>query len=265
MSGQGNALGAQFDSVVAVLDHRAGQSPFRDHVEAHSLLKVIGSVAGLAVLDLSCHSGQYARHFRTSGAKKVVGVDASRTMIEYALRREEQEHLGITYVHHDATRDLSDAPRLAGAFDLVTAVHVLPSAQSEAELTAMCATARQAMSQQGGRFVAMTLNPNCATDPQWYQNYGLTLATDPPGGEGAMVHLPVSADGNVLDADARRWSIGAHEWALRKAGFSHVDWHWPQVSAEGRWLYGSDFWMNYLTRPHALIIDADTGYGPEIT
>ncbi|UQA92327.1 class I SAM-dependent methyltransferase [Streptomyces halobius] len=140
-------MDSQFDSIVAAYEQSMNRLPFREHVEAYSLLKAIGSLTGLAVLDLGCGTGLYARRFRALGAKRVVGMDTSQSMIEYARRKEEQERHGITYVHHNATRSLDDG--LAGAFDLVTSVYVLPYATSENDLAGMCATARQALSPRG--------------------------------------------------------------------------------------------------------------------
>lgn len=234
-----------------------GRLPFREHVEAYSLLKTIGGLAGLAVLDLGCGTGLYARHFRTSGARRVAGIDVSQPMIEYARRQEERERQGITHVHRDVTRPLDDG--LTGAFDLVTSVYVLPYATTESELAGMCATARRALSPRGGRFVAMTLNPDFAVQPEWYRDYGMTLTTDRPGAEGATVHLTAWVGGHVIDADARRWSAGAHERALRAAGVTGVTWIRPEASGAGRARFGDGFWARYLSCPHALIIDATVG------
>ncbi|WP_087924539.1 MULTISPECIES: class I SAM-dependent methyltransferase [Streptomyces] len=255
---------SQFDSTAAAYAQSMSALPFREHVEAHSLLTAIGPVAGLSVLDLGCGTGSYTRYFHTAGAGRVVGLDASLSMVESARGEEEGERRGITYVHRDATRPLkdTDADGLTGAFDLVTSVYVLPYAMSEEELTAMCATARRSLSPAGGRFVAMTLNPDFATDPEWYRHYGMRLTTDRPGGEGATVRLTAWINGQTIDVQARRWSAGAHERALRAAGFDSVSWVRPEVSEAGRRSFGDDFWAKYLTCPHALIIDATAEPAP---
>ncbi|WP_431045340.1 class I SAM-dependent methyltransferase [Streptomyces sp. P1-3] len=249
-------MDSQFDSTVAAYAQSMGALPFREHVESHSLLKAIGAIAGLSVLDLGCGTGLYTRYFQTAGARRVVGLDASLSMIECARGQEERERQGVTYVHRDATHPLNGVDGLAGAFDLVTSVYVLPYATSEEDLAAMCATARQSLSPAGGRFVAMTLNPDFATHPEWYRDYGMQLTTDRPGEEGAMVHLTAWVAGQTIDVDAHRWSAGAHERALRKAGFIHISWIRPEVSEAGRKRFGDDYWAKYLSCPHALIIDA---------
>src|SRR3990167_670566 len=54
----------------------------------------IGDVTDKVVLDIGCGTGIYAVHFGSHGARKVVGVDFSRPMLELAQRRSEAHHLG---------------------------------------------------------------------------------------------------------------------------------------------------------------------------
>jgi ubiquinone/menaquinone biosynthesis C-methylase UbiE len=66
-----------------------------------TLLRVLGSVENLDILDLACGNGYIARKLARSGAR-VVGVDAFTPMIEHARAREEREPLGIVYSVADA-------------------------------------------------------------------------------------------------------------------------------------------------------------------
>jgi ubiquinone/menaquinone biosynthesis C-methylase UbiE len=68
-----------------------------------TLLRVIGHVAGLALLDIACGNGYLARRFARLGAH-TTGVDASAPIIERARRREADDPLGITYHVADAKR-----------------------------------------------------------------------------------------------------------------------------------------------------------------
>ncbi|MFJ3903675.1 class I SAM-dependent methyltransferase [Streptomyces sp. NPDC090025] len=254
-----------FDFAVAARDRAAELTPLRRFVETHSVLKAMGNLAGRAVLDLGCGSGQYARLFRAEGAGRVVGLDSSKPMVEYASRWEARVRSGITYLCGDAAGTSREAgPGPLRGFDLVTAVYLLPDASCEEEFAAFCATARQALAPRGGRFVAVTLNPDFATCPQWYWDYGLTLHTDQPAEEGASVLLTTLMGNHVVQWTAHRWSVAAQERALRRAGFSTVDWSCPEVSAAGRERLDNGFWANYLTRPHSLIVEAvaEPGVGP---
>jgi 2-polyprenyl-3-methyl-5-hydroxy-6-metoxy-1,4-benzoquinol methylase len=70
------------------------QLPFRIHVEAYTLLKLLGDVRGLAVLDLACGEGIYSRLLRRAGVQRVVGVDLSSAMIDLAREQERRDPLG---------------------------------------------------------------------------------------------------------------------------------------------------------------------------
>ncbi|MFB7049578.1 class I SAM-dependent methyltransferase [Streptomyces microflavus] len=253
---------SQFDTVVSAYEHSMEEMPFREHVEAWSFLNAVGDITGRDVLDLGCGSGLYARRLRREGAARVVGMDESTAMVEHARRREEREGLGVEYLAADAADPAAgDPPNVAGSFDVVTAVYVLPYASSQEALQGFCATARRALRATGGRFVAAVLNPEFSTDPQWYRGYGMFLSSQQSPAEGTPGHLRAWVGPEVLDLDFFRWSTAAHEEAFRAAGFDRISWIRPTVSEEGRARYGDAFWANYLDCPHALIIDAHAGPG----
>ncbi|MFC8707871.1 class I SAM-dependent methyltransferase [Streptomyces anulatus] len=253
-------MDSQFDTVVSAYEHSMEEMPFREHVEAWSFLNAVGDVTGHSVLDLGCGSGLYARRLRREGAARVVGMDESAAMVEHARRREDREGLGVEYLAANAADPAAgDLPDVAGSFDVVTAVYVLPYASSLEALKGFCATARRALRARGGRFVAAVLNPEFSTDPQWYRGYGMLLSSQQSPVEGTPGHLRAWVGPEVLDLDFFRWSATAHEQALEAAGFDRVSWVRPTVSEEGRARYGEAFWANYLDCPHALIIDAHAG------
>jgi len=67
------------------------------------LMRLVGCVAGLRLLDLACGNGYLARRFARMGAR-VTAVDASAPIIERARRREAESPLGIVYHVADVTR-----------------------------------------------------------------------------------------------------------------------------------------------------------------
>src|SRR5690349_24920731 len=66
-----------------------------------ALLRLVGDVAGLRLLDLACGHGRLARELARRGAQ-VVGIDISSALLDKARAREQVEPLGIAYVHADA-------------------------------------------------------------------------------------------------------------------------------------------------------------------
>ncbi|WP_405678977.1 class I SAM-dependent methyltransferase [Streptomyces sp. NBC_01511] len=251
---------SQFDTAVAAYEQSVEEMPFREHIEAYSFLRAVGGVTGRDVLDLGCGSGAYARRLRREGAARAVGMDESTAMVEYARRREERERLGVEYLAVDASEPTSLAStELDGQFDVVTAVYVLPYAPTLAALAAFCATARRALRERGGRFVAAVLNPGFSPDPQYYLPHGMRLSARRPRREGSSGHMTAWVGQEVLDVDFFCWSAAAHEQALRAAGFHRISWIRPEVSEKGREEYGEGYWADYLSCPHALIIQAEAG------
>jgi SAM-dependent methyltransferase len=96
---------------------RSGGDINREAVTGPAMLGMLGPVEGKRILDLGCGEGYNARILARRGAK-VVGIDASKEMIELARATEEEEPLGIEYHVADAAR----LPMLEDeSFDIVCA------------------------------------------------------------------------------------------------------------------------------------------------
>jgi 2-polyprenyl-3-methyl-5-hydroxy-6-metoxy-1,4-benzoquinol methylase len=65
-----------------------------------ALLGLLGPVAGLRVLDVACGHGRITRELARRGAQ-VTGVDISGNLIGKAIKTEQDERLGIRYLHAD--------------------------------------------------------------------------------------------------------------------------------------------------------------------
>ena len=70
------SMNAEYDRI-AELYQRARPRPWRTHIECYTLLRLVGDVAGKAVIDLACGEGHYTRILRQLGAARIVGVDLS--------------------------------------------------------------------------------------------------------------------------------------------------------------------------------------------
>jgi len=104
------AAGAWVDFV------RTGKDFTRLGLNNPAMFDLIGNVKELFVLDLACGEGFNTRILARMGAK-VLGVDFSEKLIDFAEREESEEKLGIRY-------EVADASDLAGIkdrdFQLVT-------------------------------------------------------------------------------------------------------------------------------------------------
>ena len=65
------------------------------------LMRLVGEVRGLHILDLACGNGYLSRRFARQGAR-VTAVDTNLPLIELVSKREEQAPLGISYYVSDA-------------------------------------------------------------------------------------------------------------------------------------------------------------------
>lgn len=95
---------------------RQGKDYFRDELNNPGMFRMIGDVKGQLVLDVACGEGYSTRILAGKGAK-VIGIDLSKKLIEYAKSQEEKDGLGIAYYVTDSAV-LSRFP--ANCFDLVT-------------------------------------------------------------------------------------------------------------------------------------------------
>jgi 2-polyprenyl-3-methyl-5-hydroxy-6-metoxy-1,4-benzoquinol methylase len=96
-----------------------GQFNFNRDFVIPQLLRVVGNVAGLTVLDAGCGEGIVSRRL-AAGAAQVTGIDVSPRFIE--LARERDVLKAITYEVHDLSQPL---PQYAQIFDVVVSNLVL--------------------------------------------------------------------------------------------------------------------------------------------
>lgn len=149
-----------------------------------ALLDLLGSVSGTRVLDLPCGEGRVARELARRGAG-VVGVDLSVAMLDRARALENDEPLGITYLHADGT--VPDA--LAGeAFDIVVCNFGLSDID---DLDGMLTTFARVL-RSGGVFVFSIMHP-C------FPGWGTALAGDSPPGGGYYQEVWWASDGPTTD------------------------------------------------------------------
>ena len=241
-----------YDAIAADY-RRAKQQPWRYYIERYTLLRLIGSLAGVSVVDLACGEGYYTRELRHRGAAKVVGVDLSDGMIRLAQEEEKRSPQGIEYVVGDA-RKFDGAQR----FDLVVAAYLLNYASTREELADMCAAVARAL-RPGGRFVTVNNNPEQA--PEHFdasRKFGFIKSTPPspvpsPRGEsmreGTPVIYTIFQEHGSFDITNYWLSTATHEKCLRAAGLRDVRWHKPRLSPEGEAAFEDDFWTPFLAHP----------------
>jgi SAM-dependent methyltransferase len=116
-----------------------------------ALLDMLGPVRGLRVLDVACGHGRITRELARRGAR-VVGIDISGALISKARQTEQNEPLGIGYVHDDVT---TPGCLVNGGFDAVACNFGLSDID---DLDAAVAAVSGAL-RPGGFFVFSILHP----------------------------------------------------------------------------------------------------------
>jgi ubiquinone/menaquinone biosynthesis C-methylase UbiE len=241
MSTNYNAIAEQYK--------RSKLTPWRQYIEQYTYFEILGDVTGLSVLDLACGEGFYSRLLRLHGAARVVGMDMSERMIGLARATEAEQPLDIEYVVGDARTF-----RTPERFDVVTASYLLNYAQTEDQLTEMCATVTAAL-KPGGRFIAVNNNPR--------QSPGRFEATRPYGfiksvaGDlrpGTPITYTVFLENESFSFDNYYLSPEAHERALEHAGLRDVEWLNPRLSPE--WQGDPGYWDAFFHDPSVVFLRA---------
>jgi toxoflavin synthase len=229
--------GAQYDHIGSKYDDYARTATGK-RAERYTFFRMVGALDGQRVLDLACGFGFYTRLLKQHGAATVIGVDISPEMIRLAHQQEQTEPLGITYQVGDAVA----LPPL-GAFDLVTAVYLLPYATSKDQLRSMFRRAYDNLV-AGGRFIAYTDNPEFTLSKPNCTKYGVTVLRLEPEEDRYACEAEFVAD-PPFRVSWYQWSQAAYEWALQEAGFSHFAWYPSEVAPEDIASYGDVYWRDF--------------------
>jgi ubiquinone/menaquinone biosynthesis C-methylase UbiE len=132
-----------------------------------TLLRVIGDSRNKNVLDLGCGNGYLSRRLARNNAR-VTAVDSSARMIENAKKHDQDNSLGITYVHSDAAHLDSIAEN---SFDVVFAnMSLMDIEDAEGTISEVTRVLKQ-----GGRFAASISHPcfDNGSNSSWLIEKGL--------------------------------------------------------------------------------------------
>ena len=228
---------AQYDHIGSKYDEYARTATLK-RAESYTFFRMVGALDGQRVLDLACGFGFYTRLLKQHGAAQVIGVDISPEMIRLAHHQEQAEPLGITYQVGDAVT----LPQL-GAFDLVTAVHLLAYATSRAQLLGMLRSIYTNLG-AGGRFIAYTNNPAFTLSKPNCTKYGVTILRLEPEEDRYACEAEFVAD-PPFRVRWYQWRRAPCEWALQEAGFRDWAWYPPEVAPEDVARYGAAYWRDF--------------------
>lgn len=231
---QYQGLGDDYDQTFKLL-------PYREHIEAHSLYRQLGDLAGQSVLDLACGTGIFTRAIRRWGAARVTGVDISEEMVRVARFHEAESPLGIDYVVEDVAA-LGDL----GQFDRAVAVYLLGYAASREQLVQMGKGIARNL-RPGGSFLTYFVSPDVSREPHYYRKYGVDFSVDPHVRDGDIMYFSLILGDTVTPKLTNHyWSKPTVASAFEEAGFTGVRWIAPELSPQGVEKHGAAFWEDYL-------------------
>ncbi|KFU75799.1 hypothetical protein BB31_39555 [Amycolatopsis lurida NRRL 2430] len=214
-------------------------------MEIPSILDLLGDVRDLEVLDLACGTGLYSRLVKALGARRVVGIDSSPVMIEFA-KRTTLGGLEIEYEVHDVSN-----MSVIGKFDVVVAAFLLNYAPTLDALSSMCRMIAGNL-RSGGRFIGDI--PRGSYDPTrpLSDKYGMTYSMPPTIAEGDEFSFTAHLD-PPLTIKSRRWLDETYETQLRNAGLAEIEFHpWRPADEEDN----GDFWEEWDANPLAHSVSA---------
>ncbi|KAL9635520.1 MAG: hypothetical protein Q9164_003401 [Protoblastenia rupestris] len=244
-------MSTQYDTIQAPYDYMRQKSIAR--IEHENVQTTIAPfIHNARVLELACGSGFYTYDFLKWGARSVVGVDISATMIEEARRRRKISNntaiasstsTSIDFTLADCSKPMSYA---GGPFDLVFGAWLLNYAPDRAGLVDMFRNIALNL-KDGGHFVSVTVPP--AQDPTAAVNAELH-ARPPPEGSGGLVYRVIRdvedgiffhchADTEVGDVDFDCYYLrkDIYEAAAREGGMKG-ELRWGVTSVPERYLRG---------------------------
>jgi SAM-dependent methyltransferase len=179
-----------------VLDAMEPDGDFsRRHLLNPALLRMLGDVRGLRILDAGCGHGYLCRMLAARGAR-VTGVEPARALFEYATEKEAADPLGIRY----AQADLCRLPGLGEPFDAVLANMVLLDIPDWTGAMRACADALM----PGGLFVFSVTHPCFEQLGSSWREHGeyrvreYFAEYEIPGPYASSFHRPLSAYLNEL-------------------------------------------------------------------
>ena len=182
----------------------------------------------------------------------MTGVDGSEVMIELAQQAEKSQRLGINYLVGDILKT-----DIAGEFDIVTAVYLLPHARTKTELQAMCEAILRNL-KPDGRFIAVTIDPNISIRRQpTLEKYGFHIQAETPLlADGMPLTVTLHTPDEPIYIKDYYWSKQTYERHLKNAGFNNIAWRPMQVSNEGLAKLGNEYWQEFLDNPGIIVLEA---------
>lgn len=241
---------AQYEKVVAIYDSILETAVRR--CDTANMLNVIGSVEGKNVLDLSTGTGYFARTLSKMGAKDIVGVDVSQSMLDAARKVTEGDPeipRGVAkYESGDIFKPLELINCSETSRDVITGAWSLNYAGNQAMMDQAWHNIAKYLS-PGGRFVGVIPND----DMPWLQDdqeyFGFSYKRIEKVKDGHVCKLTLHAKEQPVSFNAYMLDRSVFETGARSAGLVDVTLADPAVFPEFKGTEDEEYWNSFLARP----------------
>lgn len=241
---------AQYEKVVATYDSILETAVRR--CDTVNMLHFIRSVEGKTVLDLSTGTGYFARTLSKKGAKHVVGVDVSQSMLDAALKvtqGDPQIPEGVvSYELGDVFKPLELHNCPEASCDLITGAWCLNYAGDQAMMDQAWRNIARYLT-PGGRFVGVIPSDYMP----WLQDdenyYGFSYKRIEPVEDGHVCRLTLHAKEQPVSFNAYILSNSVFERGAKSAGLVDVTLTGPTVLPVYEGTEDDAYWNNFLARP----------------
>lgn len=235
-------------------------------LETTSIQARLGDVTNLNCLDLACGLGDWTRRLAHQGARSVVGVDISRSMIDGAIEtlKYDDPDLSISYVQGDVSKpehlDLKASTK-TWPFDLVMGNWLLNYASDYRILVDIFRTIHSNLA-PGGKFIGATPNTHCPMFEPVDDGYGIYVEAiaeidgtgqGEPWAKGWKCRLKADVGEEGIEFEMYHFMHRFYERAAAEAGLVDLQWH-PVVVPKDR--PRDDFFDRNLLRPHMCVLTA---------
>ena len=225
----------------------------RNSVDDYSVFFYLGDLKEKSILDLACGEGHYTRKFAEQGAKRVVGVDLSKKMVELAKKEEEVNKQKIEYFINDASKPMEHL----GQFDLVTGIFLLHYSSSAEQL---CQFTTQIFKRllPNGVFVGLNAEPlSINFDPHYYDAYHFSSIYKKPVHDASIIKVSLkNKDGSQVSFFSFNFSRDTYLTCFKKSGFKKIEFLPILINPNSIAQYGWNYWLNFIKKPPVMIIKA---------
>lgn len=251
MSTQYNTIGTRYNNMKALPAAKLERSNVKEAVAPY--------ISGVNVLDLACGTGYYSLALLEWGAKSVVGVDISSTMVDGAIKATETAGMSdrAKFLVGDCSKPILFE---GGPFDFILAAWLLNYAASGEEMVGMFENIWMNL-KEGGTFVGITQPPAedlqkeeelSKSDP--WRKYGVSLAHLEETADGYKTRVTGHVSPEPVEFDNYRLRKSVYEESARKGGMKGgIVWKLitlPEQHEEVLGKFEDRFWDDGLRSPH---------------